>query len=328
MITEEQKKQLEICVAALDRQYGKGTVIKLDANDIEPWPSIPTGALTLDLALGIGGLPIGRIVEVYGEAGTGKSTLALSVVVAAQQQGLPCVYIDAEHALDPFYMKAVGINLGDLYLAQPSSGEEALDIVQKMANTSSVGVIVIDSVAALVPQAELDGNIGDSHMGLQARLMSQALRMLNGTIAQSKTLVVFINQFRDKIVLFGDPRTTSGGRALKFFSSVRLEVSKASDIKGKTGEVSGIRSRVKVAKNKLAPALKVAEFDILFGKGIDTVGCIVDVSEVKGLVVRKGAWYADPDTGQTIAQGRDNLITYLKEDNALLDSLIKKISVS
>jgi recombination protein RecA len=326
MLNENQKKQLELAVAALDRQYGKGTVIKLDSDAVEPWPSVPTGALTLDNALGIGGLPLGRVVEIYGEAGTGKSTLALSVVAEAQAKDMACIYIDAEHALDPVYMKAVGVNLDDLYLSQPDSGEQALDVVQKMVASHAVGVIVIDSVSTLVPQVELDGNIGDSHMGTQARMMSQALRILNPAIAKSSTMVVFINQFRDKMVPYGDPRTTSGGRALKFYSSVRLEVSKASDMKGKNGDISGIRSKVKVVKNKLAPALKVAEFDIVFGKGIDKVGCVVDVAEARGFLIRKGAWYSDPETGENLSQGRDNLITYLKEDDAFLSSLIKKLN--
>lgn len=324
MITDEQRKSLELAVAALEREYGPNTIIRLDSKDIAPWPSISTGVLTLDLALGIGGLPLGRIVEVIGEAGSGKSTLALATVAEAQRQGLICAYIDIENALDPVYMQSIGVNVDELYLSQPSYGEQALQVVQMLVKTHAVSVIVIDSVSALVPKAELDGDIGDSTIGLQARLMSQAMRILSGAVAESKTLLIFINQYREKVgVYYGDNRVPSGGRALKFYSSVRLEVARKEDIKNKIGEFAGIKVRAKVVKNKLAPPLKTAEYDILYDKGMDSIGCIADIAIGQNIIVKKGGWYFYDETN--IAQGRDNVVLYLKENEEFLKQIKEDI---
>lgn len=319
----EDKKALELAIAQIERQYGKGSIMRLGNENVEPWPAISTGALSLDLALGIGGLPRGRIVEIYGPESSGKSTLALSVVAEVQRAGGQAVYVDIEHALDPSYMKAIGVNMDDLLLTQPSTGEDALNIVDLLAKSNEIDVIVVDSVAALIPKAELEGDIGQSHVGGQARLMSQAMRMLVGNAAKTDTLVIFINQLREKIgVMWGNPEVTSGGKALKFYASVRIDLRKKEDIKD-DGEVLGLRVKAKVIKNKMAPAYRVTEFDILYGRGINTLGCIVDLAEEYGIIKKAGSWYSY-DSVQ-LGQGRSKTIDYVAADLALADELKGKI---
>lgn len=319
------RKQIDVAMAMIDKQFGKGSIMRLGDEDVQPWPSIPTGALALDVILGIGGLPRGRIVEIFGPESSGKSTLALSVVAEAQKLNEVCVYVDAENALDPGYMRQLGVKFNnDFLLSQPSSGEEALGIVEIMVKTGEVGVIVVDSVAALVPQAELDGEMGQSHVGQQSRLMSQAMRKLRKVVADTNTLLIFINQIREKIgIMFGNPETQPGGRALKFYASVRIDIRRREDIKNKTGEVIGIRSKVKTVKNKLAPALKQCEFDIIYGHGISYYGCIADMAVDQGLIVKSGAWFKYD--GETIAQGRDGLISYLMDEQDLTSHLREQI---
>ena len=308
---KEESKALEVALAQLQRQYGVGAVMRLGSTSVKPWDSISTGALTLDNALGIGGLPRGRVVEIYGPESSGKSTLALSVVAKAQEQGLICAYIDAEHSLDPVYMQDMGVDLDNLYLAQPDYGEQGIDIADKLLRTGEIGLIVIDSVAALVPKAELDGEMEQAHMGLQARMMAKALRKLTGLASQHNTLIIFINQLRNKIgVMFGNPETTPGGMSLKFYSSVRIDVRKKEDLKDKSGEPTGIKVKAKIIKNKMAPPMKVVEFDIIYGKGIDEYGCLFDTAIDKGIFTQKGAWVYYG--GENFAQGRDNAIEKLK----------------
>ena len=317
----EENKALEVAIAQLQRQYGQGSVIRLGSTNVKPWDSIPTGALTLDHALGIGGLPKGRIVEIYGPESSGKSTIALTTVAKAQQMGVTCAYIDAEHSLDPVYMKEVGIDLDNLLLAQPDHGEQGLDIADKLLRTGEIGLIVIDSVAALVPKAELDGEMEQAHMGLQARMMAKALRKMTGLAAQHDTLIIFINQLRNKIgVMFGNPETTPGGMSLKFYSSVRIDVRKREDLKDKQGNSVGIGVKAKIIKNKMAPPMKIVEFNILYAKGIDEYGCLFDVAISKGILSQKGAWVYLGD--ENYAQGRDNAIQKIKEDPELIN-LIK-----
>lgn len=317
----EENKALEVAIAQLQRQYGQGSVIRLGSTNVKPWDSIPTGALTLDHALGIGGLPKGRIVEIYGPESSGKSTIALTTVAKAQQMGVTCAYIDAEHSLDPVYMKEVGIDLDNLLLAQPDHGEQGLDIADKLLRTGEIGLIVIDSVAALVPKAELDGEMEQAHMGLQARMMAKALRKMTGLAAQHNTLIIFINQLRNKIgVMFGNPETTPGGMSLKFYSSVRIDVRKREDLKDKQGNSVGIGVKAKIIKNKMAPPMKIVEFNILYAKGIDEYGCLFDVAIDKGILTQKGAWVYLGD--ENYAQGRDNAIQKIKEDPELIN-LIK-----
>jgi recombination protein RecA len=317
----EENKALEVAIAQLQRQYGQGSVIRLGSTNVKPWDSIPTGALTLDHALGIGGLPKGRIVEIYGPESSGKSTIALTAVAKAQQMGVTCAYIDAEHSLDPVYMKEVGIDLDNLLLAQPDHGEQGLDIADKLLRTGEIGLIVIDSVAALVPKAELDGEMEQAHMGLQARMMAKALRKMTGLAAQHDTLIIFINQLRNKIgVMFGNPETTPGGMSLKFYSSVRIDVRKREDLKDKQGNSVGIGVKAKIIKNKMAPPMKIVEFNILYAKGIDEYGCLFDVAISKGILSQKGAWVYLGD--ENYAQGRDNAIQKIKEDPELIN-LIK-----
>lgn len=314
-------KALEVTIAQLHKQYGVGSVMRLGSTNVKPWASVSTGALTLDTALGIGGFPRGRVVEIFGPESSGKSTIALTTVAKAQQMGLTCAYIDAEHALDPVYMQAVGIDLDNLLLAQPDYGEQGLDIADRLLRTGQIGVIVIDSVAALVPKAELDGEMEQAHMGLQARMMAKALRKMTGLAAQHNTLIIFINQLRNKIgVMFGNPETTPGGMSLKFYASVRIDVRKREDLKDKQGNPSGIGVKAKIIKNKMAPPMKVVEFNINYAQGIDEYGCLFDVAISKGIFTQKGAWiYCD---GENYAQGRDNAIEKLKEDQELI-SLIK-----
>lgn len=318
----EESKSLELAIAQLERQFGIGAVMKLGAHTSSPWPSVSTGAPTLDKILGIGGLPLGRVVEIYGPESSGKSTIALSTVAQAQKQGLRCAYIDAEHALDPGYMTALGVDLDELLLAQPDYGEQALEIVDKLIRTGEVGVIVIDSVAALVPKAELEGDMEANQMGLQARMMSKALRKIVALANEHKTLVIFINQLRMKIgIMFGNPETTPGGRALPYAASVRIDIRKKEDIKDKAGDSIGIKVKVKIIKNKMAPPLKVTEFDIYYGKGVDMYGSLLDLGFMSGIFTQKGAWVYY--NGEMFSQGRDNAINKLKEDNNVYKEIAK-----
>ena len=320
VIEKEESKVLELAIAQLQRQYGAGSVVRLGSTNIKPWDSISTGALTLDSALGIGGFPRGRVVEIYGPESSGKSTLALATVAKAQQMGLTCAYIDAEHALDPVYMQAVGIDLDNLLLAQPDYGEQGFDIADRLLRTGEIGVIVIDSVAALVPKAELDGEMEQAHMGLQARMMAKAMRKLTGLAAQHNTLIIFINQLRNKIgIMFGNPETTPGGMSLKFYASVRIDVRKKEDLKDKAGNPIGVKVKAKVIKNKMAPPMKIVEFDIIYAQGIDEYGCIFDIGIDKGILSQKGAWVYY--NGENFAQGRDNAIEKLKSSPEIIKSI-------
>ena len=318
----DDSKSLDIVLAQLQRQFSNGSVTTLGSTTVDKWPSIPTGAPTLDNILGIGGFPRGRIVEIYGPESSGKSTIALTVVNEAQKMGLKCAYIDAEHALDPIYMQALGVDLDKLIFSQPDYGEQALEIVDRLVRSGEVGVVVIDSVASLIPKAELEGEMESSQMGLQARLMAKAMRKLVSAASETKTLLLFINQLRSKIgIMFGNPETTPGGMALKYAASVRVDLRKKEDIKDKSGEAIGIKVKAKVIKNKMAPPLKITEFDILYGKGVDQFGCYFDLALSQGLFTQKGAWvYHD---GENYAQGRDNAVEKLKLDSKLI-SLIRK----
>lgn len=319
--TKEDSKALELAVAQLQRQYGVGAVMRLGSTNIKPWDAISTGAMTLDVALGIGGLPRGRVVEIFGPESSGKSTIALTTVAKAQQMGLTCAYIDAEHALDPVYMNDIGVDLDNLLLAQPDYGEQGLDIADRLLRTGDIGVIVVDSVAALVPKAELDGEMEQAHMGLQARMMAKAMRKLTGLASQHGTLIIFINQLRNKIgVMFGNPETTPGGMSLKFYASVRIDVRKKEDLKDKAGDPAGMKVKAKIIKNKMAPPMKVVEFDIVYAKGIDEFGCMFDVGLDKGIFTQKGSWVYF--NGENFAQGRDNAIEKLKGLPQVMD-LIK-----
>jgi recombination protein RecA len=318
------EKALELAIAQLERQYGTGAVMRLGTSDIQKWPSVPTGALSLDLILGNGGLPLGRVVEIYGPESSGKSTISLSVVAQAQKMGLKCAYIDAEHALDPTYMQALGVDLDDLLLAQPDYGEQALEIADRLIRTGEIGVIVIDSVAALVPKAELEGDMESNQMGLQARMMAKGLRKIVGLANEHKCLVVFINQIRMKIgIMFGNPETTPGGKALPYAASVRIDIRKKEDLKNKAGDSIGIKVKAKVIKNKMAPPLKITEFDIYYGKGVDNFGCLLDVAMQKGIFSQRGAWvYYE---GESFSQGRDNAIEKLKQDQELVFKIEEQI---
>jgi recombination protein RecA len=305
----EKKKALDMALAQIEKQFGKGSIMRLgDSSVRRNMDVIPTGCLELDIALGIGGMPRGRIVEIYGPESSGKTTVALHVVAQAQKMEGTAAFIDAEHALDPIYASHLGVNVEDLYVSQPDTGEQALDIAEALVRSGAVDVIVIDSVAALVPKAEIEGEMGDSHVGLQARLMSQALRKLAGIISKSNTLVVFINQLREKVgVMFGNPETTTGGRALKFYSSVRLDVRRIETLKS-SGEMIGNRTRIKVVKNKVAPPFRIAEFDILYGQGISREGSLVDLGVEHKILQKSGAWYSYGD--ERIGQGRENARQY------------------
>lgn len=320
----EESKSLDLAISLLDKQFGIGTVMKLGNSKSQSWPAISTGAPTLDKILGIGGLPRGRIVEIFGPESSGKSTISLSLVVQAQKMGLRCAYIDAEHALDPSYMLDLGINLEDLLLAQPHYGEEALEIVDKLIKTGEIGLIIVDSVASLVPKAELDGEMDANQMGLQARMMAKALRKITALANENKTLVVFINQIRMKIgIMFGNPETTPGGRALPYAASVRIDLRRKEDIKNKEGDSVGIKVKAKVIKNKMAPPLKIAEFDIYYGKGIDQHGSVIDLALSLGILAQKGAWvFLD---GENFAQGKENAINKLKNDLELYEKLKLRI---
>ena len=324
MEREEKLKALDAAIAHLEKEYGKGTVMKLGdpANQMNI-ETIPTGSLSLDIALGLGGIPKGRIVEIYGPESSGKTTVTLHMIAEVQKRGGIAGFIDAEHALDPVYARNIGVDIDNLYISQPDNGEQALEITETMVRSGASDIVVVDSVAALVPKAEIEGDMGDSHVGLQARLMSQALRKLTAVISKSNCTVVFINQLREKVgVMFGNPETTTGGRALKFYSSVRLDVRRIEALK-QGGEVIGNRTRVKVVKNKIAPPFKEAEFDIMFGKGISVTGDILDLAAGINIVNKSGAWYAYD--GNKIGQGRENAKNYLQENPAVCAEIEKKV---
>ncbi len=319
----EKKKALEAAMSQIEKQFGKGSVMKLGEFKAMEIEAIPTGALSLDMALGIGGVPRGRIIEVFGPESSGKTTLALHVVAEAQKMGGEAAFIDAEHALDPVYAKKLGVDIDNLIVSQPDTGEQALEITESLIRSGALDVIVVDSVAALVPKAEIDGDMGDSHMGLQARLMSQALRKLAGAINKTKTVLIFINQLREKIgVMFGNPETTTGGRALKFYASVRLDIRKIENIK-QDGEVKGNRVRVKVIKNKVAPPFREAEFDIVYGEGISKAGNILDMAVNMDIIEKSGSWFSYD--GNRIGQGRENVKKYLKENPEILADVEQKV---
>jgi recombination protein RecA len=324
-ISKERKKAIEAAVQQIERQFGKGAIMSLGERGAKvKVPAVPTGSLSLDLALGIGGLPRGRVIEIYGPEASGKTTLALQVVAEIHRQGGMAAFVDAEHALDPDYAARIGVNVDNLLISQPDTGEQALEIAEALVRSGAIDVIVVDSVAALVPKAELEGEMGDSHVGLQARLMSQALRKLTGIVSKSNSMIIFINQLREKIgVMFGNPETTTGGRALKFYASVRLDIRKIANIQAASGEVIGGRVRVKVAKNKLAAPFKQAEFDILYGVGISKAGDILDLGVEHKVVDKSGTWYAYGDV--RLGQGKENARQYLVENPALLDEIEAKI---
>lgn len=324
MAKEDKLKALDAAIAQIEKQYGKGSVMKLGDNSANMnVETVPTGSLSLDIALGLGGLPKGRIIEVYGPESSGKTTVALHCVAEVQKRGGIAGFIDAEHALDPVYARNIGVDIDNLYISQPDCGEQALEITETMVRSGAVDIVVVDSVAALVPKAEIDGDMGDSHVGLQARLMSQALRKLTAVISKSNCIVIFINQLREKVgVMFGNPETTTGGRALKFYSSVRLEVRRTESLK-QGGEIVGNHVRVKVVKNKIAPPFREAEFDIMFGQGISREGDVLDLAVNAGIVNKSGAWYAYE--GDKIGQGRENAKTYIHENPAFFDMLEAKV---
>ncbi|MBR5597425.1 MAG: recombinase RecA [Lachnospiraceae bacterium] len=324
MEKNDRLKALDAAISQIEKQYGKGAVMKLgDPAAQMSVETIPTGSLSLDLALGLGGIPKGRIIEIYGPESSGKTTVTLHMIAEVQKRGGIAGFIDAEHALDPVYAKNIGVDIDNLYISQPDCGEQALEITETMVRSGAIDIVVVDSVAALVPKAEIDGDMGDSHVGLQARLMSQALRKLTAVISKSNCTVVFINQLREKVgVMFGNPETTTGGRALKFYSSVRLDVRRVESLK-QSGEVVGNRTRVKVVKNKIAPPFKEAEFDIMFGEGISKVGDILDLAAENNIVNKSGAWYAYE--GNKIGQGRENAKNYLKENPVICDEIERKV---
>ena len=324
MANEEKKKALDAAIAKLEKDFGKGTVMKLgDPKAQVAVETIPSGSLSLDLALGLGGVPRGRVVEVYGPESSGKTTVALHMIAEVQKRGGIAGFIDAEHALDPVYAKNIGVDIDELYISQPDSGDQALEITETMVRSGAMDIIVVDSVAALVPKQEIEGDMGDSHVGLQARLMSQALRKLTPVISKSNCVVIFINQLREKVgVMFGNPETTTGGRALKFYASIRMDVRRTETLK-QSGDMVGNRTRVKIVKNKIAPPFKEAEFDIMFGKGISKEGDILDLAVDCKLVSKSGAWYAY--NGDKIGQGRENAKIYLKEHPEVMEQLEAKI---
>ena len=324
MAKDDRLSALDAAIAKIEKDYGKGSIMKLgDSAATMNVETVPTGCLSLDLALGVGGVPRGRIIEVYGPESSGKTTVALHMVAAVQKQGGIAGFIDAEHALDPVYAKNIGVDIDNLYISQPDTGEQALEITETMVRSGAVDIIIVDSVAALVPKAEIDGDMGDSHVGLQARLMSQALRKLTAVISKSNCIVIFINQLREKVgVMFGNPETTTGGRALKFYSSIRMDVRRIETLK-QGGEFIGNRVRVKVVKNKVAPPFKEAEFDIMFGQGISREGDILDNAAEIGVVNKSGAWYAY--NGEKIGQGRENAKQYLKEHELICEEIEAKV---
>ena len=326
MINEEKQKALEAALGHIEKQYGKGSVMKLgDSSAHMQVEAIPTGSLGLDIALGVGGVPKGRIVEIYGPESSGKTTVALHMVAEVQKRGGIAGFIDAEHALDPVYAKNIGVDIDNLYISQPDNGEQALEITETMVRSGAVDIVIVDSVAALVPKAEIEGDMGDSHVGLHARLMSQALRKLTAAISRSNCVVIFINQLREKVgVMFGNPETTTGGRALKFYASVRMDVRRTETLK-QGGEMVGNHTKVKVVKNKVAPPFKQAEFDIMFGTGISREGEILDLAAECNVVNKSGAWYSY--NGERIGQGRENVKIYLKDHPEICDEIEKQVRI-
>ena len=324
MITDDKKKALDAAIAKLEKDFGKGTIMRLgDSEGLNNVETSPTGSLSLDLALGLGGIPKGRVIEIYGPEASGKTTVTLHMIAEIQKAGGIAGFIDAEHALDPAYAKKIGVNIDELYISQPDSGDQALEVCETMVRSGAIDIIVVDSVAALVPRQEIDGDMGDSHVGLQARLMSQALRKLTPVISKSNCVVIFINQLREKVgVMFGSPETTTGGRALKFYSSVRLDVRSIEKLK-QSGGIVGNRTRIKVVKNKVAPPFKEAEFDIMFGEGISKEGDVLDLAAEVDIVNKSGAWYAY--NGNKIGQGRENTKIYLKSNPDLLQEIEQKV---
>ncbi|NLT98084.1 MAG: recombinase RecA [Christensenellaceae bacterium] len=319
----EKQKALEMALVQIEKQFGKGSIMKLGDAASVPVSVIPTGCLELDIALGVGGMPRGRIVEIYGPESSGKTTVALHIIAEAQKLGGAAAFIDAEHALDPLYAKKLGVDTDNLYVSQPDTGEQALDIAEALVRSGAIDVIVIDSVAALVPKAEIDGEMGQSYVGLQARLMSQALRKLAGIVSKSNTVAIFLNQLREKVgVMFGNPETTPGGRALKFYASVRLDVRRVETIKN-GDEMVGSRTRIKVAKNKVAPPFKTAEFDIIYGEGISLESSVLNLGVQMGIIKKSGAWFSYND--ERIGQGKDNARLYLKNNKAVCDEIKAKI---
>ena len=320
---DEKQKALEAALGQIEKQYGKGAVMKLGDTSHMQVETVPTGSLSLDIALGLGGVPKGRIIEIYGPESSGKTTVALHMVAEVQKRGGVAGFIDAEHALDPAYAKNIGVDIENLYISQPDCGEQALEITETMVRSGAVDIVIVDSVAALVPKAEIDGDMGDAHMGLQARLMSQALRKLTAVISKSNCIVIFINQLREKLgVMFGNPETTTGGRALKFYASIRLDVRRVETLK-QGGEVVGNHTRVKVVKNKVAPPFKEAEFDIMFGKGIVKEGDLIDIAANLGIVSKSGAWYAYE--GEKIGQGRENAKAFISSHPEVAEEVERKI---
>lgn len=323
MENDKRAKNLELALAEIEKNFGKGSIMKLSEGAKQKIDVIPTGCLTLDAALGIGGVPRGRIIEIYGPESSGKTTMAIHIIAQAQKLGGTCAFIDAEHALDPIYAKNLGVDLNSLYISQPDNGEQALDICEALVRSGGVDVVVVDSVAALTPRAEIDGEMGDSHMGLQARLMSQALRKMTGITNKSNTLVIFINQLREKIgVMFGNPEVTAGGKALKFYASVRLDVRKVDTIKEGQNMV-GNKTRIKVVKNKLAPPFRIAEFEIMYGKGISQEGCLLDLAIAHNIIQKSGAWFAYND--EKIGQGRENAKLTLTQNKAMAAEVEAKV---
>ncbi|MDO4294545.1 MAG: recombinase RecA [bacterium] len=324
MNKEDKLKALDAALTQIEKAYGKGSIMKLGDSGVNMnIETVPTGALSLDLALGLGGVPRGRIIEIYGPESSGKTTVALHMVAEVQKRGGIAGFIDAEHALDPVYAKNIGVDIDNLYISQPDNGEQGLEITETMVRSGAVDIVIVDSVAALVPKAEIDGEMGDAHVGLQARLMSQALRKLTAVISKSNCVVIFINQLREKVgVMFGNPETTTGGRALKFYSSVRMDVRRIETLK-QGGDMIGNRVRIKIVKNKIAPPFKEAEFDIMFGKGISREGDILDLAAKEGIVEKSGAWYAYQ--GAKIGQGRENAKNYLAENPAIRDEIEDKV---
>ncbi len=325
MSNNDREKALDVALAAIDKQFGKGSIMRMGEKTSMGIESIQTGALSLDLALGVGGLPRGRVVEIFGPESSGKSTLAMHVVAEAQRNGGICAYIDAEHAMDPVYASAIGVDIDQLLISQPDTGEQALEIVDMLVRSGAVDVVVIDSVAALTPRAEIEGEMGDTHVGLQARLMSQALRKLTANLSRTNTIAIFINQLREKIgVMFGSPETTPGGRALKFYSSVRLDIRRIESIKD-GAEIVGNRTRVKVVKNKVAPPFKQAEFDIMYGKGISREGTLLDIAVDMGIIKKSGAWFTYD--GEQLGQGRENAKNFLSENPEIMVEVSEKVRV-
>ena len=324
MAKEDKLKALDAAIAQIEKQFGKGSVMKLgDSSASMNVETVPTGSISLDIALGLGGVPRGRIVEIYGPESSGKTTVALHMLAEGQKRGGIAGFIDAEHALDPVYAKNIGVDIDNLYISQPDNGEQALEITETMVRSGAVDIVIVDSVAALVPKAEIDGDMGDSHVGLQARLMSQALRKLTGVISKSNCIVIFINQLREKVgIMFGNPETTTGGRALKFYSSIRMDVRRIESLK-QGGEVIGNRTRIKVVKNKVAPPFKEAEFDIMFGKGISKEGDLLDLAAEIDIINKSGAWYAY--NGEKIGQGRENAKLFLAQNPDICDEVEQKV---